>query len=199
MNKTMPVILLAISCAASHGCASRAAVEKTVPSGTELKLELIGPVSSAESRPGEEIQARVIDGIEVDGQVAIPADSSVNGRVVAVHGLKAIGGRAFLSLEFTSIVTPAGEVPIRAAWSRVGKSETKKDAAIIGGAAAGGALLGRVLNDRDEAKGTLVGGLLGGAAGTAVAAGTKGEEIRLPSGSLLTVHLRSPVTVKVEA
>lgn len=199
MKMTIPMVLCASLCALSPGCASREPVEKTVPSGTELKLELVDSVSSAESQAGEGLQARVLEDLLVDGQVAIPAGSNVTGRVVAVHGLKAIGGRAFLSLEFTSVETPAGEVPIHAAWSRVGKSETKKDAAIIGGSAAGGALLGRALSDHNKGKGTLLGGLIGGAAGTAVAAGTKGEEIQLPSGTTLSVHLRAPVTLTVDA
>ena len=107
--------------------------------------------------------------------------------------------RALLRLEFTSLETPGGVTPIQAAWLATGKSETKKDAAIIGGSAAGGALLGRALDRDDEAKGTLVGGLIGGAAGTAVAAGTKGEEINLPSGTRLTVHLQGPVAVRIAA
>lgn len=196
---TIPMVLCALSCVLSVGCASRVPVEKTVPSGTELKLELVDSVSSAESQAGEGLQARVLEEVVIDGHVAIPAGSNVSGRVVAVHGLKAIGGRAFLSLEFTSVDTPSGEVPIHAAWSRVGKSETRKDAAIIGGSAAGGAILGRILSDHDKGKGTLVGGLVGGAAGTAVAAGTKGEEIQLPSGTTLTVHLRAPVTLTIDA
>jgi hypothetical protein len=174
-------------------------VEKTVPSGTVLKVEMVDSVSSANSKPGESFQAVVTEDILVDSQVAIPAGSAVSGRIVNARGLKKIGGRALLSLEFNAVETPSGEVPIQAAWSREGKSETKKDAAIIGGSAAGGALLGRVMNKDDEAKGTLVGGLIGGAAGTAIAAGTKGEEIHLPSGTTLTVKLQSPVTTKIEA
>lgn len=199
MNSRILVTLLAISMACSLGCMTKAAVEKTVPSGTILQVELEDSVSSADSSSGESFQARVVDDVMVDGRVAIPAGSPVSGRVVAARGLKAIGGRALLSLELTAVETPSGEVPIQATWAREGKSETKKDAAIIGGSAAGGALLGRAMNRDDEAKGTLIGGLVGGAAGTAIAAGTKGEEIHLPSGSHLTVRLQAPVTTKIEA
>ena len=199
MNRLILVTLLATSVAFSSGCLTKPTVEKTVPSGTVLKLEMVDSVSSADSTPGDTFEARVAEDVVVDGKVAIPASSTVSGRIVTARGLKAIGGRALLSLEFNSVETPSGEVPIQATWSREGKSETKKDAAIIGGSAAGGALLGRVMDKSHEAKGTLVGGLIGGAAGTAIAAGTKGEEIQLPSGTQLTVHLQSPVTTKIEA
>jgi len=42
----------------------------------------------------------------------------------------------------------------------------------------------------------IIGGL---AAGTAIAAGTKGQEIVLPSGSQLVVRLQAPTTIKVPA
>lgn len=190
---------LAISMALFIGCSAGPTVKKTVPTGTIMQLELVDSVSSAGSTPGDSVQARVVQDIVVDGHVAIPANSTVTGRVVSARGLKKIGGRALLGLEFTMVETSSGEMPIRAAWSRLGKSETKKDAAIIGGSAAGGALLGRVMDKRDEARGTLVGGLLGGAAGTAVAAGTKGQEIQLGPGTHLTVHLQAPVTVEIKS
>ncbi len=199
MKRWIVVTLLTTLVVCSLGCVTKAMVEKTLPSGTILKLEMVDSVSSADSTPGESFQARVTEDIVADGKVVIPAGSPVSGRIVTARGLKAIGGRALLGLEFTAVETPSGEVPIHASWSRKGKSETKKDAATIGGSAAGGALLGRAMNRDDEAKGTLVGGLLGGAAGTAIAAGTKGKEIQLPSGSQITVRLQAPVTTKIEA
>lgn len=197
MRKWIPMSVLAASLAFSLGCLAKAGVEKTIPQGTILRLEMADAVSSADSKQGDTFEANVVEDVVVGGQVAIPAGSAVSGRVAAARGLKAIGGRALLRLELTAVETPYGEVPMHASWSRLGKSETKKDAAIIGGSAAGGAILGRMMNDRNEAKGTLVGGLIGAGAGTAIAAGTKGDEIHLPAGSHLTVRLQTPVTTKV--
>lgn len=180
-------------------CSVKPTVKKTVPTGTVLQLELVDSVSSLGSTAGDSVQARVVEDVRVDGQVVIPANSQVSGHVVNARGLKKIGGRALLSLEFTTVDTSSGETPIRASWSAQGKSETKKDVAIIGGSTAGGAILGRVLDKNDEARGTLVGGIIGGAAGTAIAAGTKGQEIQLPSGTQIRVHLQTPVTVEVQA
>ena len=196
-NKWIPVSVVATSVALSLGCMAKAAIEKTVPSGTIMRLEMVDSVSSAGSKAGQSFQARVAEDVLIGGDVAIPAGSLVTGRVAAARGLKAIGGRALLSLELTAVDTPYGEVPMHATWSRLGKSETKKDAAIIGGSAAGGAILGRAMSKDHDAKGTLVGGLIGAGAGPAIAAGTKGEEIHLPSGSPLTVRLQGPVTTKI--
>jgi polygalacturonase len=175
MFKRAIAVCLASCLVLSIGCAAKALKDETVPSGTKLEVELLDGVSSADSSTGDAVNARVAQDIVVGGKVVIPAGTTVSGRVTEAHGLKAIGGRARLRLEFETVDLATGEAPIRAAFYRQGKSETKKDAATIGGA------------------------IVGGAAGTAIAAGTKGEEIVLPAGTRLAVHLQSPVTVKVEA
>jgi hypothetical protein len=191
--------ILPIALALIWSCSpARPKVTKTVPAGTTLHLEMMDSVSSAGSSPGDSFQARVTRDVLVDGKVAIPANAAVSGHVVNARGLRKIGGRALLSLEFTTVETPSGDTPIRAAWSGLGKSETKKDVATIAGSTAGGAILGRVLDKRDEARGTLVGGIVGGAAGTGIAAATKGQEIQLGAGTHLTVSLQTPVTVELE-
>ncbi|HEU5154812.1 MAG TPA: hypothetical protein VFU03_08800 [Gemmatimonadales bacterium] len=202
MSKNKHILtILAIALALTWGCSgslSRPQVTKTVPAGTALHLELVDSVSSASSSPGDAVQARVTRDVLVDGKVAIPANATVSGHVVSARGLKKIGGRALLSLAFTTVETSAGEAPIQAAWSALGKSETKKDVATIAGSTAGGAILGRVIDKRDEARGTLIGGIVGGAAGTGIAAATKGHEIQLGPGTHLTVSLQTPVTVELE-
>ena len=199
MRTTLFATTVAAATALFYGCAAAPMVEKTVPSGTTMSVELLDSVSSASSSPGDAVEGRVNEDVVLDGKVIIPAGSTVSGKVTEARGLKAIGGKALLRVEFNSVDLPSGETPIRAAFYREGKSETKKDAATIGGAAAGGAILGRIFSRDHEAKGTAVGALVGGAAGTAIAAGTKGEEITLPSGTRLALHLQSPVTVKVAA
>jgi hypothetical protein len=199
MQRAIRVHLLIAFLVLAAACSGHAVVDKTVPAGTPVTLEIVDGVSSAGAHPGDAVTARVVGDIVLDGAPVVPAGSTVTGRVAQARGLKKIGGRALLALEFTAVETPTGTAPIQAVWSRLGKSETKKDAAIIGGSAAGGALLGRVIDGNHDAKGTILGGIVGGAAGTAIAAGTKGQEIVLPSGSQLIVHLQAPTTVKVPA
>ncbi len=199
MRRSIHVSFLTSLLVFTAACSGGAVVDKTVPAGTTVTLELVDEVSSAGSSPGDAVTARVVGDITLDGAPVVPAGSTVTGRVTQARGLKKIGGRALLGLEFTAVDTPTGTAPIQAAWSRLGKSETKKDAAIIGGSTVGGALLGRAIDGNHDAKGTLLGGIVGGAAGTAIAAGTKGQEVVLPSGSQLIVRLQAPTTIKVPA
>ncbi len=172
-------------------------VELTAPAGTRLDIEFLDPISSATSQPGDSFRARVVNDVVDSGEVVIPRGSVVHGTVTeAVPLKKKIGGRAKLAVEFTQLELPDGQTSrVEAAFAELGKSETKKDAATIGGAAAGGALLGRMLKRDDEAKGTLIGAIVGAAAGTAIAAKTEGEEVAISAGTVVTIELSAPVTI----
>lgn len=168
----------------------------TVPAGTSFSAELTSSLSSETSQVGEPFSARLSSPLSVGGQVAVPAGSTVSGRVTEAKGLKKIGGRARLSLAFESVTLPDGSSsPLAASLTQVGKSETKKDAATIGGSTAAGAILGRVIGGGDKDERTAIGAVVGGAVGTAVAAKTKGETIELPAGTVLTLALDAPLTV----
>jgi hypothetical protein len=199
MRRIPSALSLGIGLTLAVACGQKPTIEKTLPTGTPLAVELLDTVSSASSSAGDAVAARVTEDVVVDHQVIIPAGATVNGQVVEARGLKKIGGRALLRVVFESVDLPGDDAAIHASWAREGKSETKKDVATIGGATAGGALLGRVLSDNHKGRGTTIGALVGGAAGTAIAAGTHGEEIVLVTGTRLNLRLDRSVSVKVEA
>ena len=179
---------------------TRELVEVTVPAGTLLDVEFLDGVSSETSQVGETFLTRVAADVTADGLVAIPAGARVIGVVTEAVPLKRIGGRARLGLELDRLVLPDGsELPIAAALAEAGRSETGKDAATIGGAAAAGAILGRATAGRsDRKKNTIIGTILGGAAGAVIASRTEGEEITIPEGTFITLALDQPVRLTVE-
>ena len=161
----------------------------TVPAGTVLMVSFARTVSSADSHSGDRFTARVVDPVLLNGRVAIAAGSIVAGRVVDVRPAKKLGGRAQLNLEFTSLrFGSGGESPISASFN--GQAESQKDAVTIGAAAAGGAVLGRILGKDSET--TVLGAIVGGAIGTGIAARKKGEEVVLPEGVAVEIHLDAP-------
>ena len=171
----------------------------TLPAGTSISASFADDISSNGSQVGDRVRAHVVDDVVQGGVAVIPAGSMVVGSVTeAVALTKKIGGRAKLTVAFTSIELPSGgTATIRAAFAEQGKSETKKDAATIGGSAAGGAILGSVIKDDDKKKGALIGAVVGAAAGTAVAMKTEGKEIEMPAGTVITVVLEQPAEVTV--
>lgn len=169
----------------------------TVPSGTSVAVEMLQTVSSATAAPGDGVSARVADNVYADGGVAIPAGSRLYGKVTEAQGLRRVGGRARLAVDFTSLELPSGQtVPISASYAKVGRSETPKDAGTIAGSAAAGAVLGHQVYKRNRDKGTAIGAVVGGVIGTAVANRTKGQEVELGSGSVFDLSLEGPVTVR---
>jgi hypothetical protein len=174
-------------------------VIKTVPSGTPVTVVFLDGVSSAASKVGDPFRTRVAKDVVIDGVPVIPAGSVIAGTVVEAVSLKKIGGKAKLTLDFTRLELPSGRTAlVHASLVQIGKSETKKDAATIGGAAAGGAILGNVLSKGDKTKGTVLGALAGAAAGTVIAAKTAGHEIEIPAGTESSLTLDQPTEVTLQ-
>ncbi len=171
----------------------------TVPSGEHLAVELIGDLSSAESRAGDTFRVRVARDVRADGEVAIPAGSEVQGLVSeAVGAGEKRGQPAKLTLKFTDLILPSGEaVPIRATLEQIGESHPGKKAATVGGGAAAGAVLGRVLAGKgSRGTGTVIGALVGALAGAAIASHSAAtEEISIPAGTLFDLRLDESVEI----
>ena len=173
-------------------------IAKTVAAGTDLDVEFLDGVSSKTSHVGDSVRARVAKAVLVDGMVVIPVGTIAMGTVTEAIPLKKIGGQASLGLKFESLDLPgASKTAIEAKLHEQGKSETGKDAGTIAGATAGGALLGRLLS-HSKTKGTLIGAVVGAAAGAGIAAGTKGQEVELPAGTPVAIHLDAPLTGMVQ-
>ena len=163
-----------------------------VPKGAVLMVGFQEALSSATSKAGDRFTAKVMEPVRLNGRVAIPSGSIIAGRVLSAKpAAKLGGGRAQLNLEFTSLRLAAGrESPIAASFHEQGASQTRRDGVTIGAAAAGGAVLGKVLgNDSND---TVLGAAVGGAIGTGIAAHNRGEEVTLPKGLAVEIQLDSP-------
>ncbi len=165
-----------------------------VPAGTSFSASLVTPLSTKTNRPGDRVEARLASDIVVDGKVAVPAGAIVSGSVTErVSGSKQIGATPKLGIAFDSIAPdPDHVVAISSHIEEVGKSEQGQDVAKIAGGAIAGAIIGHQVS---KDKGTIIGGLLGAAAGTAAAKNT-GTEVELPAGTVFSLRLDSPVEVK---
>ena len=78
-------------------------------------------------------------------------------------------------------------------WVAVAPATKKKDALTIGLPAAGGAAIGALI---DGKKGAGIGAAAGGGAGTAAVLTTRGKDVHVGRGAVLSVRLTSPLTVR---
>jgi hypothetical protein len=170
-----------------------AAAERTVPVGTAIPVSFETTVSSATSRPEDKVLARVRQDVRVGGAVAIPAGSELRGHVISARRSGKVKGRAYLSLSFTDLSVGGKTYKIAARRVAVLAPATHgRDAKIIGGATAGGAVVGAVAKGK---KGAAVGGLVGAGAGTGVVLTNRGKEVTLPAGSRWRIRLVRPLVV----
>jgi hypothetical protein len=162
-----------------------------LPEGTELTLRLETPLFSATSREGDPVVARVERAAGPEGKVLLPGGTVVRGRVTEAVGSGRVSGRARVTVDFDRLVVRGRSHELEGARiSAEARSEGGRDAKMVGGGSAAGAILGALV---DGKKGLVRGALIGAAAGGGAALATKGREIELPAGSRWKVRIRETV------
>lgn len=173
--------------------------EVTIPAGTALPVVLESTVASDSSAVEQAVVARLADGVEVGGAAALPAGSMLHGVVTQVERAGKVKGRAQVAFRFTEVSREGESERYRMetkAISRTAAATKKQDAVKVGGGALGGAIVGGIIGGK---KGAAIGTAAGAGAGGAVVMSTRGEEVRLPQGTKVSVTLVSPLTVRVPA
>jgi hypothetical protein len=162
-----------------------------------LRVTLSTAVASDTSQVEDAVRATLENGVTAEGVQALPAGTTVLGHVTSAQRSAKVKGRASIALRFTSIDLPGdgGRESIQsAAITRVAADTKKKDAAKIGIGAGAGAVIGGIMGG---GSGAAKGAAIGGGAGTGAVLATRGDEVRLPAGTPLSVTLSAPLTVRV--
>jgi hypothetical protein len=103
-------------------------------------------------------------------------------------------GEGVLTVKLTKITSAGVTYPITAQpLTATQKGKGSRTAKVVGGSAAGGALIGGIAGG---GKGAAIGGLVGAGAGTAGAAFTGNKELAFPAEKALTFKLTQPLTLK---
>ncbi len=175
----------------------RATRQVTIPAGTVLRLRVDRGFGSDISRVEDAVPATLAHPVDVGGRTVLREGSAVSGYVAQAVRPGKVKGRGRVAVRF-SRVTPAGTnggYAMRTrSWVAVAPATKRKDALTVGVPAAGGALIGGLVKGK---KGAGIGALAGGGAGTAVVLSTRGKEVRVGRGALLSVRLMAPLTINV--
>lgn len=152
-----------------------------VPAGAAIQVSLDDPVSSETARVEDVVSSRVVQDVLVGGRVAIPEGASVRGIVRDAEPARRPSKAGRLVLEFDALFLDGER---HALVARIAELEEGSGAAKKAGiGAVVGAVVGGLLGGKD---GAIAGVLIGG--GGAVA-GTSGEDVKLPAGTVLTIRL----------
>lgn len=152
-----------------------------VPAGTAIQVSLEDPISSQTARVEDLVSSRVLRDVLVGDRVAIPEGTQVRGIVRDVEPARRPSKAGRLELEFHALYVGGERHDIAARITELQEGSGAARKAGIG--AVVGAVVGGLLGGKD---GAIAGVLIGG--GGAVA-GTRGEDVDLPAGSVLTIRL----------
>src|SRR6266852_7502594 len=164
-----------------------------VPAETVISVVLDERVGSKISTPGQTFTATLREPVEVDGRVAIPKGARATGIVRDAKPAGRFKGGAVLELTLTSIEVNGTNYDVHTTSpTETSKGKGKRTAAMVGGGAGGGALIGGLAGG---GKGAIIGGLIGAAAGTGGAGLTGNRDIKLPAETPLTFKLVDPLEI----
>ena len=167
----------------------------TVPAATRILIRTIDPIDSSKQKTGYRFTAALETDLQVEDAVVAPRGTKVYGRLAEASSAGKMSGSSQLTLELTDIVINGAATPLlTSTYELKGQGEGKKTARKVVGGAGLGALIGGIAGG---GTGAAIGVVAGAAGGTAVAASKKGEQLQIPSESLLEFRLEQPVSLPV--
>jgi hypothetical protein len=165
----------------------------TVPEGSILTVRTIDPIDSSVHRTGQTFKASLDAPIVVDDHVVAPKDLNVTLKLVNASTAGRMSGRSELTVSLESFVYQGKRYTVSSSdVQEKGGSRGKRSAAVIGGGAALGAIIGGIAGG---GKGAAIGAAAGGGGGVAVQALTKGEQVKIPAETRLDFTLHAPIDV----
>jgi hypothetical protein len=167
----------------------------TVPAGTRILIRTTDAIDSTKQKAGYRFSASLETNLQAEDTVVAPRGTTVYGRLTQASSAGRMSGSSELTIELTDIVIGGSAYPLLTSTYEVkGKGEGSSTAKKVVGGAGLGALIGGIAGG---GKGAAIGAAAGGGAGTAVSAAKKGQQVQIPSESLIEFRLQEPVSLPV--
>jgi hypothetical protein len=167
----------------------------TIPAGTSLLVRMIDGVDSSSNKIGDVFHGSLESALVVGNTVVASKGSDVYGKLTQAKSAGKISGAAQLTLELTGIRINGHVVAVDSTdYDVAGKGRGTQSAERIGGGAVLGTVIGAIAGG---GKGAAIGGVVGAGAGTTVQVMTHGDQVRIPSETLLEFKLEQDVTAPI--
>ncbi|MGA9670142.1 MAG: hypothetical protein WBQ94_13095, partial [Terracidiphilus sp.] len=173
-----------------------APVSLTITAGTNLAIRIDQRISVKTSHSGDPFTGEVVAPVlnPSDGSAIVPKGAPVGGVVVEAHKRGHFKGRSELELRLTSLTLNGTKYPLATRdLTESKKGKGKRSAAMIGGGAGLGMLIGGVASG---GVGLVVGGLAGGGAGTAAAGMTGNRDLDIPAETIVHFKLAQDLVIQ---
>jgi len=188
-------------------------VNVVIDEGVQARLSLQTQLSSKLSEVGDQVTAVLYEPIRSsDGRIAIPRGTEFFGRVTQVKAAKRPQKEATMTIVFETMRMSYGTEKVATVVTAIDdfandeKYRSKSDEGKVGGGKSGGRTAGNAGKGAGlgGVGGLIIGAAGGGLAGIATAVGvgaaggvlmTKGNDIKLDSGTILRIRFERPVTL----
>jgi len=166
-----------------------------IAAGTNLTIRINQHISVKTSHAGDRFTGEVEEPVVGRGdQVVIPRGTPVSGVVVASHRRGHFKGSSILELRLTYLTLNGSRYALDTRdLTQTKKGKGKRSAAIIGGGAGAGMLVGGLATG---GVGLLVGGLVGGGGGTLLSGLTGNRDIEIPAESIVRFKLADNLVIQ---
>jgi hypothetical protein len=167
----------------------------TVPAGTRILIRMVDSIDTTKQTKGYRFTATLETNLQAEDTVVAPRGTTLYGRLAEASSAGNMSGSSGLTLELTDIVINGTAQPLLTSTYEIkGKGEGGNTAKKVVGGAGLGALIGGLAGG---GKGAAIGAGAGAATGTVIAASKKGQQLQIPSETLLEFRLQHPVSLPV--
>jgi hypothetical protein len=167
--------------------------EVTIPAGTSLSVKVLDNLASNTSKVEDAVKGSIAKAVVADGTTALPVGTQILGSVIGAAESGRVKGRASIAFRFDRLVFDGETIRIHtASVQREAAKDTKSDVKKGGLGAGAGAIVGGIIGG---GKGAAIGAVAGG---TGAVLATKGSEVEVPSGTVVSVLVQDPITLRVQ-
>jgi hypothetical protein len=168
-----------------------------VPVGTRIAVRLQQGISTERNNSGDTFAATLDGPLMVNGKQVAPAGARIEGLLTNVTDAGRVEGRASLTMILRRLTVGDEDYTLTTEpLTMVARSTKKKDAKIIGGTAAAGAVIGAIAGG---GKGAAIGAAVGGGSGTGYVLATKGDAVAYGPETRFTFALTEAIDLPVNA
>jgi hypothetical protein len=167
----------------------------TIPAGSDIAVRITENLATGQAQPNDSFHGVLANSLVVNGVLAIRRGANVNGVVLDAKDATHFKGRSELSLGLQQIWDRNRWLSVSTdPVVRQGAARGKNTAAKAGGGALLGTLIGALAGG---GKGAAIGAVTGAGVGAGANAVTRGEQVEIPSESVLHFTLSQPLSVTV--
>jgi len=167
----------------------------TLPVGTTIPVRITQTLDSGKTQTGDKFTGEIATDLIDDDMVVLPQGTPVTGHVDAAQDAAHFKGNSLLTLSLIAIDRKGERIEVSTeAYTKQGEARGKNTAEKVGGGAAIGAILGGIIGG---GKGAAIGAAAGGGAGAGANSVSRGQQVQIPSESVVRLRLLDPVQVRL--